>query len=249
MKRTYKDILAYFDFSSLKIEILEILDTDRKALTIKEINSKLDSRGKNLYRPIKFLLEQGLITELDTYPASYRVKDLQSILKRRLEEAVQEITNLQKERGIVGRRRVLYRPIIRSFESRDEYKRYGRARMPKVSRTLRIVASGSEQNSEFWKTHLDIIKRKGKVWFIVNNLNTSELKRFENWERSGILLRRKYLAGLNLVIYDEDTFQLGARQNKNTRDKFGIASNDKILVLFFIRYFDILWESAERIQF
>ncbi|MDD3647202.1 MAG: helix-turn-helix domain-containing protein [Candidatus Dojkabacteria bacterium] len=248
MKSSYAEIFKHFGITNLEIEILEILAECRRELTIKDISSKLACRGENLYRPLKKLLEKGFIIHIDTYPDRYKFKNWDRILRKKITEEKIQLQDFQEVLG-TSKKIDASLSVFEVIQSREEYKRRGDSLMLQVEDVLRIIASGSEQSREFWKKHFDVIKRGASIRFLINNLNNENLDMYKNWERTGIILRRMPLGGLNLILYDNDAVQMGFRPEKSSRDKIGIITKDENIVLFFSKYFDILWKNSERVRF
>jgi len=53
--------------------------------------------------------------------------------------------------------------------------------------------------------------------------------------------------GINLIIYDQQHFQVALKRRRGSSEKQGVAVHNRLVTSFMIDYFDLLWRRAGRV--
>lgn len=245
MKREEIDILKFLGFTDVELDIVETLHRMPTPQTAQEIKESLGkSKSTNLHKTLNKLSDRQIISKLKGRPARFRIKQLKPYLYKKL---------IKKEKQI-GKFLYFVNPKhetvpiseieeVTLLSSRDEYRKFGQKRVKKIERRLRIIASGRPQDPEFFKAHVDLVKKGISVQVIANRIMEKDIDTYENWEANGIKV--KWVTewpGLNMIIYDNKTVQIAIKENFGDREKKGVVIDNQIIASFFAWWFYDIWE-------
>ena len=209
MRRFTELITKNFNLSTLDKDIVDSLFPLQSPKTISQLNKILHKRGKNLYRSIKKLQSIGLIKVIESWPKQYILSSKEEIKQLFLQKQF-EFANIVK--SFDGAKDP--KQIIRMISNRDSYRKTGKELMKTTEKSLYVIASGSEQDSDFFLEHYNLVKRGVSVCILITKYNPQLNEMYTNWIKNGIQVRIAQQYSTNLVIYDSKIVQIGLKNQK-----------------------------------
>lgn len=243
MKVDLDEIKKMYSLTALDLEIMLTLQKANRAYTILEMQNLLKNRGKNLYRSINKLVDRGLVQKMGSHPSRYESLDVVHLLEQKLISRKKEIESMISE---IGCKKGVTSGAFGILSSRDEYRKFGMEKMRKVRDQMLLIVSGVPQSADFFKLHVDLVRKGVDVKILVSGYNKKFKTMYERWQENGIKVRVENAPGINVIIYDNEAIQMAFKSDKASKDKFGIAVSNKYFVPFMKMCFDMLWESSKK---
>lgn len=218
-------------------------------ISAKDLASELGVSPNSLYRPLKKLTREKLVSVTNDWPKTYKAISphfaFDLLIKNKvleIEESKEKLISLlpipnyndQTKFEIIGGAKELF----------DNYVDISR----KTKKEILIISIGEDVPEEVLLANRDSLERGVKISFIAHKSDQTNNALLTRWKRMGIDVRHLPGQGFHLVIFDQNQCLLSASDPKNLGVRTTVHISSQAISKALSEYFNSIWAIAKEIN-
>ncbi len=235
-----RKILADIGLSSYKAETYLALIQIRSG-TIQQIAKHCKVPACKIYENVKWLHENGYITQISQKPLSYRANDPKNIIKGELERKKEEIEKIKNDlEKIEMKVPAAEKEIIQITTTREAY-------FKKIKDSVREAKKSILYTAKHWRVDAELIKLLGekvKEGVVVHALGPIEKNNEAiKWlKKVGVEIKNYDLKETHFSVYDNSLIIISLRKESKKSDYSAVWFKSETLGRILADYFNNLWK-------
>jgi sugar-specific transcriptional regulator TrmB len=237
-----KRILSEIGLSNYKIEVYITLLSIRYG-TVQQIAKHCKVPACKIYENLKWLNENGYITQISQKPLSYRANNPESVIKSEIEEKKEKMENLKKDlEKIKLNFPAVEKDIIQITTTREGY-------FKKVKESVKEAKDSILYTAKHWRVDAELVRlleQKVKEGVVVRALGpVSKDNQSINWlKEAGIEIKNFDLKETHFSVYDKSLIIISLRKESKKSDYSAVWFKSETLGKILADHFDNLWKNA-----
>jgi len=226
--------------SPLALKTYRIL-LSKSGKTAKALSRPLRISTNAVYRPIKELLELGLITKSATYPIIYQalpVAQAKNLYTNIFEHDFTHFFGLKEKKS---------NPQISFIFTRDQMMKETANETKNAKRSISMIMSGHEIPAESLLISKQAIERGVNIRLLAQNSDKKSIIRYENMMKIGIQIKYLPIVHSRIFIVDEKIVFVGSYDPSDYKKAVGVRFHYPPFAKMLLQLFDRHWFAAKEI--
>ena len=233
--------------SNQPASIYKLLSKSAKPLTAAKIAEELSIMPNAVYRAVKRLVALGMVTEIDSYPVSYRAVESSSAINWYLQIAAQNFRNDFVDKTAVSEIKPRG-PNMTFIKDRQSLLKISEQEIRASRKSVNYIVSGHTIPDSSVLAFRKAFTLGVKVRAIIQNTPKTTNNPIENYRGLGVEVRYLPNIGIRLFVFDGKSAIMTSYDITQSSRDFGIRFNYQAVAKQLDELFEQRWQEAKELN-
>ncbi len=237
-----RELLSKIGLSNYKIEVYITLLRMRYG-KVQQIAKHCKVPACKIYENLKWLQENGYITQISQKPLSYRANNPKSIISSEIEEETERLENLKRDMEKLKLNfPAIEKDIIQITTTREGY-------FKKVKESVKEANSSILYTAKHWRVDVELVRlleQKVKEGVVVRALGPipKDRRPIKLLKEAGIEIKNFDLKETHFSVYDQSLVIISLRKEPRKGDYSAVWFRSETLGKILADHFSNLWKKS-----